>query len=105
MKKEIIKLTETDLHNIVKETVNKVLKEDTISQYWMCEFEGKDGSTIWKMIYAKSHPGAFQHTFEMGARIGMEPKYETLRNATKDEVREFKRNIKNRLKSKNEVIK
>lgn len=28
---KIIKLTESDLHNIVKETVNKVLKEDTYS--------------------------------------------------------------------------
>ena len=28
---KIIKLTESDLHNIVKETVNKVLKEDAYS--------------------------------------------------------------------------
>ncbi len=104
MAEKIIKLTEADLHDMVKESVNTILKEDISNKYWMCEFEGKDGSTVWKMIYAKTHPGAFQHTFEMGARIGMEPKYETLRNATKEEVRDFKRIIKNRIKEKNEVI-
>ena len=64
--------------------------------YWKCEFESSDGSTMWKTIFAKSTRGAFKHSFEMGARIGMTPKYETLRNATLQEVREFKKMIKER---------
>ena len=69
-----------------------------MSHYWKCEFEGKKGERIVKTIYAKSHPGAFQHTFEMGIRIGLEPKYETLREATKEEEKEFKKMIKQRTK-------
>jgi hypothetical protein len=36
----------------------------------------------------------------MGARIGLEPKYETLRETTKEEEREFKKIIKDRIKKK-----
>ena len=50
------------------------------------------------MIFARSTQGAFKHTFEMGARIGLEPKYETLRDATDEEVKEFKKIIKKRVK-------
>ena len=75
--------------------------DNNIKHYWQCEFEDEKGNTIWKMIYAKSNPGSFKHTFEMGMRIGMEPKYETLRNATKEEFSAFKKMIKQRVKEKN----
>ena len=65
--------------------------------YWQCEFEDKKGNSIWKMIFARSTQGAFKHTFEMGVRIGSEPKYETLREATSEEVKEFKKMIKSKI--------
>ena len=68
--------------------------------YWKCDFEGKNGEIIEKTIYAKTSHGAFKHTFEMGARIGMSPKYETLREATDEEEKEFKKTIKKRKKNK-----
>ena len=66
--------------------------------YWKCEFESSNGDTISKTIYAKTSHGAFKHTYEMGIRIGMPPKYETLREATDEEVKEFKKIIKKRAK-------
>lgn len=98
MEKKIIKLTESDLHDMVKEAVNKVLKEEREGPYWYCEFEDKEGNVIPKIVYAKSHPGAFQHSMEMGMRIGAEPKFETLRGATRQEEIAFKKMIKNRAK-------
>ena len=67
-----------------------------MSHYWKCEFEGKNGESVVKTIYARTSQGAFKHTFEMGVRIGLEPKYETLREATKEEEKEFKKEIKKR---------
>ena len=67
--------------------------------YWKCEFEGKNGETVKKTIYAKTSHGAFEHTFEMGMRINMTPKYETLREATDEEAKEFKKLIKERIKA------
>lgn len=69
--------------------------------YWKCEFESSNGDTISKTIYAKTSHGAFKHTYEMGIRIGMSPKYETLREATDEEVKEFKKTI--RKKAKNNI--
>lgn len=67
--------------------------------YWKCEFEGKNGETVEKTIYAKTSHGAFEHTFEMGMRKNMTPKYETLREATDEEAKEFKKLIKERIKA------
>lgn len=67
--------------------------------YWKCKFEGKNGETVEKTIYAKTSHGAFEHTFEMGMRINMTPKYETLREATDEEAKEFKKLIKERIKT------
>ena len=71
--------------------------------YWKCDFEGKNGEIIEKTIYAKTSHGAFKHTFEMGVRIGMSPKYETLREATDEEAKEFKNEIRKKL-TKNKHI-
>ena len=68
--------------------------------YWKCDLEGKNGEIIEKTSYAKTSHGAFKHTFEMGARIGMSPKYETLREATDEEAKIFKKTIKKRTKNK-----
>ena len=65
--------------------------------YWKCDFENKKGEVITKMIYAKTSSGASRHSLEMGLRIGMTPKYETLRGATKEEIREFKKKIKSKI--------
>ena len=105
MNKEIIKITESDLHNIIKESVNKIINEMMEEgPYWFCEFEDKEGNIIPKIVYAKSTPGAFQHSMEMGMRIGAEPKFETLRGATKEETIAFKKMIKNRAKSANDIV-
>lgn len=69
------------------------------SFYWKCEFEGKNGETILKTVYAKTTRQAFKYSCEMGMRIGMTPKYETLREATKEEVKEFKKLIKSKIHS------
>jgi len=66
--------------------------------YWKCQFENKNGEIIEKTIYAKTSHGAFEHTFEMGMRISMTPKYETLREATDEEAKEFKKEIRKRAK-------
>ena len=68
--------------------------------YWKCDFENKNGETVKKTIYAKTTHGAFKHTYEMGVRIGMSPKYETLVEATDDEIKEFKKMIRKRVKNK-----
>ena len=68
------------------------------SFYWKCEFEDKDGKSIIKTIYAKTSREAFKYTHQMGIRIGATPKYETLREATDEEAKEFKRMIKKRAK-------
>ena len=68
------------------------------SFYWKCEFEGNDGESVLKTIYAKTTREAFKYTHQMGVRIGLEPKYETLREATEEEVKEFKKEIKKRVK-------
>ena len=96
MKKEIIKITESDLHNIVNEAVNKVLNESQEGPYWYCEFVDKNGNVTGEIIWAKTTRGAFKHCFEKGMRIGAEPKYETLRGATNKEVIDFKKMIKKR---------
>ena len=69
-----------------------------MGQYWKCEFEGKNGESVVKTIFARTTQGAFKHTFEMGVRIGLEPKYEMLREATDEEVKEFKKMIRKRVK-------
>jgi hypothetical protein len=68
--------------------------------YWKCEFECKDNSVILKTIYGKTTHEAFKYTHQMGLRIGATPKYDTLREATDEEVKEFKRMIKHRVKEK-----
>jgi len=68
------------------------------SFYWKCEFEGKGGEVVLKTIYAKTTREAFKYTHQMGVRIGLEPKYETLREATEEEVKEFKKLIRKRAK-------
>ena len=65
--------------------------------YWKCEFEDKDGKTILKTVYAKTTRQAFKYAYEMGLRIGMTPKYDTLREATDEEVKEFKKYIKSKI--------
>ena len=91
-------LVEFDLNRIIKESIDMVINEATEGPYWYCEYEDNAGNTISKIIYAKTTPGAFKHGVEMGIRIGMEPKFETLRGATKEEVRQFKKMIKSRIK-------
>jgi hypothetical protein len=67
--------------------------------YWKCEFENANGETVTKTVYAKTTRQAFKYTYEMGVRICMSPKYETLREATDEEVKEFKKEIKKRVKN------
>lgn len=69
--------------------------------YWKCDFEGRNGEIVSKMIYAKTTTSAFKHCFQMGMRIGMSPKYETLQNATEEEVKELKKTIRKRVKENN----
>ena len=68
--------------------------------YWKCEFENANREIVLKTIYAKTSREAFKYTHEMGIRIGATPKYETLREATDEEAKEFKRMIKKRAKNK-----
>ena len=68
--------------------------------YWKCEFEGKNGKTVEKMIIADTTRQALQQAFESGRYFGIEPKYETLRHATEKEVRDLKKTIKKRVKEK-----
>ena len=67
------------------------------SFFWKCEFEDKDGNTILKTVYAETTTQALRYSYEMGVRIGMTPKYETLREATSEEVKEFKKMIKSKI--------
>ena len=55
MTKKLIRLTESDLHRIVKESVNKILNEigDTAKgQYMLGRLQRKDGSNSWRGSYA-----------------------------------------------------
>ena len=102
-----LNLSESYLSKIVNESINKVINEgmrDGLTKvYWVCEFEDSEGNTSSEMIYAKTTVGAFRHATEKAMRLGMEPKFETLRNATMPEIKEFQKMIKNRLKNKGEV--
>lgn len=69
-----------------------------VKSYWKCDFEGRNGEIVSKMIYAKTTTSAFKHCFQMGMRIGMSPKYETLQNATEEEVKELKKLSEKELK-------
>lgn len=104
MNKEIIKITESDLHNIIKESVNKIINEMMEEgPYWFCEFEDTEGNVIPKIVWGTTTAGAFKACAEMGLYLKMEPRYETLRGATKNEVAALKRKCKRRAK-KNSVI-
>ena len=69
-----------------------------INWFWKCEFLDKEGKPVWKMLSASTTLGALKRAFEMGRNFGLEPKYETFRKATKEEVAEFKKMIKSRIK-------
>ena len=69
-----------------------------INWFWKCEFVDGDGNTVWKMLSASTTLGAKKRAFEVGMNNGLTPKYETIRQATDAEVKELKKNIKNRIK-------
>ena len=69
--------------------------------YWKCEFKDRKGEVQLRTIYAKTTTSAFKHCFQVGIRLHLEPQYETLREATEDEVKELKTMIKKRVKEGN----
>ena len=69
-----------------------------INWFWKCDFVDKDGLTVSKMLSASTTLGATKRAFETGRNFGLTPKYETIRKATKEEVAEFKKMIKSRIK-------
>ena len=73
--------------------------------FWQCEFLDQDGKSIWRMINAKTTTLAFKNTFEMGLRFKLDPQFETLRYATDEEVKAFKKMIRQRVKEKNAATK
>lgn len=72
--------------------------------YWKCEFEDKDGSSVWKYIIADTPRQAKMQVFETSRFFGIKPKYETLTNTTEKEIRSFKRTIKKRAKEKSKIL-
>ena len=73
--------------------------------YWKCEFKDRKGEVQLRTIYAKTTTSAFKHCFQVGIRLHLEPQYETLREATADEVKELKTMIKKRVKENNKKSK
>ena len=71
-----------------------------MGRYWKCEFINKDGKSIWKTLSAKTTLEAERRVYEvtLNSNWELEPKYETLREATKKEDAEFKKMIKDRIK-------
>ena len=71
-----------------------------INWFWKCEFLDKEGKSVWKMLSASTTLGARKRAFETAFNSGGEltPKYETIREATKKEVAEFKKMLKSRIK-------
>ena len=71
-----------------------------INWFWKCDFVDKDGLIVSKMLSASTTLGATKRAFETAFNSGGEltPKYETIRKATKEEVAEFKKMIKSRIK-------
>ena len=66
MNKKLIKLTESDLHKIVKESVNKLLNEglagskityseDGTQQWWVIESNRERGNVMIRLIEEKSN--------------------------------------------------
>lgn len=59
--KKLIRLTESDLHRIVKESVNKILREDFLSDLVIKAFDRKGNEltlgdvVIWKNLHSKLH--------------------------------------------------
>lgn len=62
--------------------------------YWKCDFENIEGKIEHRMIYAKTTASAFKHCFEVGIRFNLTPMYETLTEASENEIKELKENIK-----------
>ena len=71
-----------------------------INWFWKCEFIDKDGNSVWKMLSASTHLGAKKRAYEVAFNSNgeLDPKYETIREATKKEVTEIKKMIKDRIK-------
>ena len=72
--------------------------------YWKCEFEDKEGNSIWKFIIADTLRQAKQQVFETSRHFGFIPKYETLISATEKEIRSFKKSIRLRVKNKMSTV-
>lgn len=72
--------------------------------YWKCEFEDKDGNSVWKFIIADTLRQAKQQVFETSRYFGFTPKYDTLVSATEKEIRSFKRLIRARVKNKMNTV-
>ena len=69
-----------------------------INWFWKCEFSDGGENSIWKMVSASTIYGARKRCFEVGLLNNLTPKYDTLRHATEEEVKEFKKMIKDRIK-------
>lgn len=69
-----------------------------INWFWKCDFIDKDGQTVSKMLSASTTLGAKKRAFEVGRNFGLDPQYETIRQATNKEIKEFKEMIKKRIK-------
>ena len=69
-----------------------------INWFWKCDFIDGEGNTVSKMLSASTTLGAKKRAFEVGRNFGLEPKYDTIRQATDKEIREFKKMIKARTK-------
>jgi hypothetical protein len=87
---------------LVKSTIFRTFTENIgnmnrRSFYWKCEFKDKNDEVVTKTVYAKTTTQASRYAYEMSVRIGMTPKYETLREATEEEVKEFKKMIKSKI--------
>jgi hypothetical protein len=71
-----------------------------IQPFWSCDFEDKEGNIVARIISAKTTTQASEAAFQTGFRLGLKPKYDTIRRATDKEVHDFKKMIKDRVKQK-----
>lgn len=69
-----------------------------INNYYICEFVDSNGVSEHRMLAATTSLGAEKRAFEVGLNNGLTPKYETIRVATKKEVSDLKKKIRNRIK-------
>ena len=69
--KQIIKLTETDLHRIINKTVSKILKETDSIEETLDDLAWKEASRVCKSDFSKRREENWNETYKLAKKTAM----------------------------------